>query len=158
MRPGVGVVAIEGEGGGKVARFFFVKNLLGINDSPAFGVKRDGHSFEFRLKQGDVVMNDVVTTEVAALEDGGDPGRGLAERRAVLDVGVLDSVNRGSLGGDGSLGIEPEGVRFRGMVRHDFNDRQFDDPVGTEIDAGGLDVEKGDGFVCGDFQGGRIKA
>lgn len=150
--------AVEHQGGGEGAGFHFMEDLLGIDDPSAFHGEGLAGAVEFLDQEGNIIVDQVVTTEIAMLQYAGDFLCEFPEGRAIFHIVIPDAMDLRGFLGDGALGMNAKGEGFAGTIGLNADDGEVDDPVHPGVDPGGFDVKDGKGTISFQFpcHGGRI--
>jgi len=152
VRVEVHFAAIEGEGGGEIARLAFVEHALCVKNPASFDIELNVSPQEFLDHDWNIKVEQVVAAEIAALEDFVDLLCDGAKPRETGNVCVRNAVYLRGFGGDRHAGIDAEIERLPLAFRHDLDDGDFDDSIGADVYAGRLDIEHCQGPVQFPFE------
>jgi len=134
--------AIKFIGSAKGAGFHLIKNGLHVEQSASFHVKIHLCPEELLHEQGNIEPIGIVTGQVASIEHLLDLLRELLEGGGVFDHFIGDAVYSTGSGGNGHLGIDEFPLDAAGAIGEDLHDGDFDDPVISEVDPGGFQVDE----------------
>lgn len=138
--------AIKFIGSAKGTGFHFIKNGLHVEQPPTFHIKIYLCPKELFHQQGNVESVGIIAGQVAAIEHLFDLLRELLEGGGVFDHFIGDAVNGTGGGGNGHLGIDEFPLDAAGAIGEDLDDGDLDDPVVSEVDPGGFQVDECQGL------------
>jgi hypothetical protein len=155
VRPTVRPAAIVRHGRGQVAGLVLVVDLLDVEDGAACEREVDPDAAELGREQGQVEAADVEAGQVGVGQQPRQPRGDDLEPPLLGDEIVGDPVDRRGGRGDRDAGVDQAAVADRLGVGGELEDGDLDDPVVADVDAGGLEVEDGQGPV--ERQGGGTR-